>query len=94
MFYTGVPCYDSQAVGLLTWPLNHFNQWRWHREMQYCGDQVVMQYQHKMAATLSFDCQPVFPFSPTKNEMLNNNNVDFKLLVFERYMLISYKKHV
>lgn len=66
VFYTGVRCYDSRAVGFLTWPLIHLNQWRWHREMQYWGDQVVIQYQHKMAATLSFDCQPVFPFSPKK----------------------------
>lgn len=87
VFYTGVRCYDSRVVGLLTWPLIHLNQWRWHREMQYCGDQVVIQYQHKMAATLSFDCQPVFPFSPKKN--WNNINSDLKLLVFEQYMLIS-----
>lgn len=90
VFYTGVRCYDSRAVGFLTWPLIHLNQWRWHREIQYWGDQVVIQYQHKMAATLSFDCQPVFPFSPKKN--WNNINGDLKLLVFEQYMLISLKK--
>lgn len=87
VFYTGVRCYDSRAVGFLTWPLIHLNQWRWHREIQYWGDQVVIQYQHKMAATLSFDCQPVFPFSPKKN--WNNINSDLTLLIFEQSMLIS-----
>lgn len=72
VFYTGVRCYDSRAVGFLTWPLIHLNQWRWHREIQYWGDQVVIQYQHKMAATLSFDCQPVFPFSPFKTNLSGN----------------------
>lgn len=28
VFYTGVRCYDSRAVGFPTWPLIHLNQWR------------------------------------------------------------------